>query len=36
VQEVLHSDMHNVGKQNDLTDEEVWSMIKYISKKNLE
>ncbi|MCL1494679.1 MAG: transposase [Pseudanabaena sp. Salubria-1] len=35
VQQVLHSDMHNVGKQNDLTDEEVWSMIKYISEKKL-
>ena len=33
VQQVLHSDMHNVGKQNDLTDEEVWSMVKYISEK---
>ena len=35
VQQVLHSDMHNVGKQNDLTDEDVWSMIKYISEKKL-
>lgn len=35
VQQVLHSDMHNVGKQNDLTDEEVWSMVKYISEKKL-
>jgi transposase len=36
VQQVLHSDIHNVAVQNDLTDEEVWSMVQYISKKNLE
>jgi transposase len=35
VQQVLHSDVHNVGKQNDLTDEEVWSMVKYISQKKV-
>lgn len=35
VQQVLHSDMHNVAVQNDLTDEEVWSMVQYVSKKNL-
>ena len=35
VQQVLHSDMHNVGKQNGLTDEEVWSMVKYISQKKV-
>lgn len=34
VQQVLHSDIHNVATQNDLTDEEVWSMVQYISKKN--
>lgn len=35
VQQVLHSDIHNVAIQNDLTDEEVWSMVQYISKKKL-
>jgi transposase len=35
VQQVLHSDIHNVAVQNDLTDEEVWSMVQYISKKKL-
>jgi transposase len=35
VQQVIHSDLHNVGQQNGLTDEEVWSIIQYISKKNL-
>ena len=34
VQQVLHSDTHNVALNNDLTDEEVWSMVKYMSKKN--
>jgi transposase len=34
VQQVLHSDMHNVALQNDLTDEEVWSMVQHLSKKN--
>ena len=34
VQQVLHSDTHNVALNNDLTDEEVWSMVKYM-KKNL-
>lgn len=34
VQSVLHSDSHNVAAQNDLTDEEVWSMVQYVSKKN--
>jgi transposase len=34
VQQVLHSDMRNVALVNDLTDEEVWSMVQYISKKN--
>jgi transposase len=36
VTQVLHSDIHNVAVQNDLTDEEVWSMMKYISKKKLQ
>ena len=34
VEQVLHSDTHNVAVQNDLTDEEVWSMVQYVSKKN--
>jgi transposase len=36
VQQVIHSDIHNVAIQNDLTDEEVWSMVQYVSKKNSE
>jgi transposase len=32
-QQVLHSDLHNVAVINDLTDEEVWSMVQYISPK---
>jgi transposase len=35
VQQVLHSDIHNVAVINDLTDEEVWSIVQYISKKKL-
>jgi transposase len=35
VQQVIHSDLHNEGQQNDLTDEEVWSIVEYISKKKL-
>jgi len=35
VQQVIHSDLHNVGQQNNLTDEEVWSIVEYISKKKL-
>ncbi|NJP10198.1 MAG: ISL3 family transposase [Leptolyngbyaceae cyanobacterium RU_5_1] len=35
VQQVLHSDIHNVALVNDLTDDEVWSMVQYISKKKL-
>jgi hypothetical protein len=27
--------IHNVALNNDLTDEEVWSMVKYMSKKKL-
>jgi len=34
VQQVIHSDLHNVGKQYDLSDEEVWSLVEYVSKKN--
>ena len=34
VQQVLHSDIHNVALANGLTDGEVWSMVQYISKKN--
>lgn len=33
VRQVIHSDMHNVGQQYDLTDDDVWSMMQYISKK---
>ena len=33
VKQVIHSDIHNVAKNNDLTDAEVWSMVKYLSKK---
>lgn len=35
VQQVLHSDIHNVAVHNNLTDEEVWSMVQYISQKKL-
>jgi transposase len=35
VQQVIHSDLHNVGQQNNLTDEEVSSIVEYISKKKL-
>lgn len=35
VQQVLHSDVHNVAVQNDLTDEEAWSIVQYVSKKKL-
>ena len=36
VQQVLHSDTHNVALQNNLTDAEVWSIVKYVSQKNLQ
>ncbi len=36
VQSVLYSDIHNVVAQNDLTDEGVWSMVQYVSKKKLQ
>lgn len=35
VKQVVHSDTHNVGLQYDLTDDEVWSMVQYISKKKV-
>jgi transposase len=34
VQQVIHSDTHNVARNHGLTDDEVWSMVEYISKKN--
>lgn len=34
VKQVIHSDTHNVARNNGLTDDEVWSMVEYISKKN--
>ena len=34
VKQVIHSDMHNVALQYDLTDEKVWSMVQYGSKKS--
>lgn len=34
VQQVIHSDTHNVARNHGLSDEEVWSMVQYISKKN--
>ena len=33
VKQVIHSDPHNVARNNGLTDDEVWSMVEYISKK---
>ncbi len=33
--QVVHSDVHNVAVQNQLTDEEVCSIIKYIGKKRI-
>ncbi len=35
VKQVIHSDTHNVARNNGLTDDEVWSMVEYISKKNV-
>ena len=35
VRQVMHSDLHNVGQQNGLTDEEVWSLVQYVSKKKI-
>jgi transposase len=31
VQQVVHSDVHNVAKNNDLSDAEVWSMVNYVA-----
>lgn len=33
VKQVIHSDTHNVGKNHGLTDDEVWSMVEYVSQK---
>jgi transposase len=33
VKQVIHSDTHNVAKNYGLTDDEVWSMVKYVSQK---
>lgn len=33
VQQVVHSDTHNVARNHGLTDDEVWSMVEYVSKK---
>lgn len=32
--QVIHSDTHNVARNHGLTDDEVWSMVEYVSKKN--
>ncbi|MGG6262961.1 transposase family protein [Leptolyngbya sp. AN10] len=34
VQQVRHSNMHSVGVNHELSDEAVWSMVEYVSKKN--
>jgi transposase len=34
VKQVIHSDTHNVAQNHGLTDDEVWSMVEYVSKKN--
>lgn len=34
VEQVIHSDIHNVGVQNNISDEVVWLMVKQVSKKN--
>ena len=31
----VHSDINNVAKNNKLTEEEVWSMVKSVAKKIL-
>ena len=33
VKQVMHSDTHNVAKNHELTDDEVWSMVEYVSQK---
>jgi transposase len=35
VKQVIHSDTHNVARNHGLTDDEVWSMVEYISKKKV-
>lgn len=35
VKQVLHSDVHNVAQNHDLSDEEVWAMVEQVSKKKL-
>ena len=34
VKQVSHSNTHSVAQNHDLTDDEVWSMVEYVSKKN--
>ena len=34
-EQVIHSDIHNVAKNNNLTDEQVWTMLKEQSQKNI-
>jgi transposase len=34
IQQVLHSDTHNVALNNGLSDDVVWSMVESLSKKN--
>lgn len=33
IKQVIHNDTQNVARNNSLTDDEVWSMIEYTSKK---
>jgi transposase len=35
VRQVIHSDVHNVALNNDLSDAEVWSMLKYIAEQTI-
>lgn len=32
--QVIHSSSHNVAQKHDLSDDEVWSIVQYVSKKN--
>ena len=34
VKQVLHSDVANVARHNDLSEDVVWSMVEYLSEKN--
>lgn len=34
VKQVLHSDVANVARDHDLSEDVVWSMVEYLSKKN--